>query len=34
MFPTNTELTISMITNRALIVLENNLTFSRTVNRQ
>ena len=34
MFPPNQELTISMITNRALIVLENNLTFSRTVNRQ
>ena len=33
MFPTNTELTISMITNRALIVLENNLTFSNTVDK-
>jgi hypothetical protein len=34
MFPPNTELTMSMITNRALIVLRNDLTFSRTVNHQ
>ena len=33
MFPPNQELTISMITNRALIVLENNLTFSNTVDK-
>jgi hypothetical protein len=33
-YPTNTELNISMITNRALIVLENNLTFANTVNKQ
>ncbi len=30
----NQFLTISMITNRALIVLENNLTFTRTINRE
>jgi hypothetical protein len=34
MFPPNTELTISMITNRGLIVLENNLTFANTVNKE
>jgi len=33
MFPPNQELTISMITNRSLIVLENDLSFSNTVNK-
>lgn len=32
--PTNTLLTISMITREALRVLENNLKFARLVNRQ
>jgi hypothetical protein len=34
MYPPNTELTISMITNRSLVVLENDLSFSNTVNSE